>query len=218
MTPLTYADYRIRALCGDVLLCRASSIEGAIISEVTGSRFTHVAMAGWAAPNALMLAETRQHADARLIALSGEVQAWPGHYDVYRVRPGLRFRADDTWTFMCHAAGSRYGWNHLARVWARRRLGNWIPAIANSDDPIWPRDCSALIHAALRAGNGPQLRAHDCDVVPGDYAVSSQFVYVGTLYWSTDQAEAAAGADALKVAIELNLKAVFGEVQDRTEK
>jgi hypothetical protein len=181
MNSLTYAEYRNQALCGDIVVCRSSSLEGQIISEVTGSRFTHAAMTGWAAPNALMMAETRQHADARLIALSGEVRAWPGYYDVYRVKPGMRFRSDDAWTFMCHAAGSRYGWNHLARVWARRRLGQWVPPLPNSDDPIWPRDCSALVHAALRAGNGPQLRSHDCDVVPGDYATSDRFFCLGTL-------------------------------------
>ena len=202
LRPTTYAKYRPSACTGDILLCRAGSIEGRFISGVTHSQYTHAASIGWSAPDALMMAETRQHNDARLISLSGEIQKWSGYYDVYRDRRavpqmydpdavGMRaslFDPESAWSFLCHAAGSRYSYNHSLRTWARHRLGTWIPPIPNSDDPVWPRDCSALVHAALRAGNGPQLKRYDCDVVPGDLADPKRFSYYVTLYWSEEEA------------------------------
>jgi hypothetical protein len=172
---------------GDSGLCRASSLEGRLISQITRSEYTHATMIGWAASDALMMAETREHFDARLISLSGEVRRWPGYYDIYRPAASRRFNPGRAWSFMCHAAGSRYGWNHIVRVWARRRISRLVPPIGNSDDPQWPRDCSALVHAALRAGGGPSLKTWDCDVVPGDLADSRYLHYVCTLFWSDEE-------------------------------
>jgi hypothetical protein len=144
-------------------------------------------MLGWACPRTLMIGETRQHADGRLIDCRGEIARWPGYYDVYRVR-APRFDADAAWTFMCHAAGSRYGWGHIARIWARRRL-SWLgvrPA-ENSDAPTVDRFCSELVHAALRAGRGPQVKEHDCDVAPGDLCDARHFRYLFTLFATEEQ-------------------------------
>ena len=185
--PVVYADARKNLLLtGDIALCHAATIEGRLISDVTKSPYTHAAMLGWAAADALMMmAETRQHIGSRLISLSGEVTRYPGYYDVYRVR--RKFSPADAWSFMCHAAGSKYGWNHITRVWARRRLGCFISPIPNSEFPQWPRDCSALVHAALRAGGGPQVKTYDCDVVPGDLCATRYFDYVCTLFTSEMQ-------------------------------
>ena len=150
---------------GDIALSRGCTLEGSLITEVTGSAYTHASMLGWAYPRTLMIGETRQHADGRLIDCRSEIARWPGYYDVYRVRP-QRFDADAAWTFMCHAAGSRYGWTHIARIWARRRW-SWLgvrPA-ENSDAPDVDRFCSELVHAALRrpwsADQRARLRRRD---------------------------------------------------------
>lgn len=190
--PVVYQHARRQILrTGDIALSRPSSLEGLLISRETHASYTHAAMIGWAAADVLMLAETRQHANSRLISLSGEVALWPGYYDVYRVREGEwpRFDPDVAWSFMCHAAGSRYGWGHIARVWSRRHSFGLIPAIPNSDDPQWSRDCSALVHAALRASHGPQVKAFDCDVTPGDLSDPMYFDYICTLFADDKQIE-----------------------------
>ncbi len=167
---------------GDLALSRGCTLEGSLITEVTGSAYTHATMLGWACPHTLMIGETRQHADGRLIDCRSEILRWPGYYDVYRVRTP-RFDGDAAWTFMCHAAGSRYGWRHIGRIWARRRLP-WlgVPPADNSDLPGADRFCSELVHAALRAGRGPQVKEHDCDVAPGDLCDPRQFRYLFTWY------------------------------------
>jgi hypothetical protein len=185
--PASYAAVRSLIRNGDLALCRGSSVEGTLISEVTGSQYTHATMLGWARPNTLMMGETRQRADGRLIDCRSEIARWPGYYDVYRVR-SRTFDGNAAWTFMCHAAGSRYGWLHLARVWARRRLGQrLIPPIPNSDDPSSERFCSELVHAAMRLAGGPQCKEFDCDVTPGDLASSPHVRYLFTLF--ADEAE-----------------------------
>jgi len=197
--PISYPEYRKQAVTGDILLCRPASLEGRWITEVTHESYSHAAAAGWAGADALMLAETRQGTGARLISLSGEVDQWSGYYDVFRpiraVRPDPAvavfranpFDSDAFWSFMCHAAGTKYGWRFISRVWARRRLGHWVPPIQNSDDPRFPRDCSGLVHAAMRVAGGPQLRKYDCDVVPGDLAESEGLEYRWTLYASQEE-------------------------------
>jgi hypothetical protein len=166
---------------GDIALSRGCTLEGSLITEVTGSAYTHATMLGWACPRTLMIGETRQHADGRLIDCRSEIARWPGYYDVYRVRR-QSFDADAAWTFMCHAAGSRYGWRHLARIWVRRRLP-WlgVPPAENSDAADAARFCSELVHAALRAGRGPRIKEYDCDVAPGDLCDPQHFRYLFTL-------------------------------------
>jgi hypothetical protein len=189
--PVSYAAVRDLIRNGDVALCRGGSVEGSLISEVTGSQYTHATMLGWAKPDTLMIGETRQRADGRLIDCRSEIARWPGYYDVYRVR-SRPFDGNAAWTFMCHAAGSRYGWAHIARIWARRRLGeHFASPIPNNDDPGRERFCSELVHAALRAGGGPQFQTFDCDVAPGDLARGEHVRYLFTLFASDAQAEEA---------------------------
>ena len=170
---------------GDIVLFRASSIEGHLIAEETGSPYSHAAMIGFT-PRRLMIAETIQHADefgpsgVRLLPLSITVTRWPGYYDVYRPL-STDYDGDEAFDFMLGALGAHYGWRHISRVWLRRHLGHVIPPIPNSDVPRWPRDCSALDHAAMRFGHGPQVKTFDCDVTPGDLANPEEMEYLGTL-------------------------------------
>jgi hypothetical protein len=187
LKPVAYEDVRGKILGGDLALARGCTLEGSLITEVTGSAYTHATMLGWACPRTLMIGETRQREDGRLIDCRSEIGRWPGYYDVYRVR-SARFDADAAWTFMCHAAGSRYGWAHIARIWARRRLGRLRPPpAANSDEPQAERFCSELVHAALRAGHGPQVKTCDCDVAPGDLSDARHFRYLFTLFATREQ-------------------------------
>ena len=185
--PLIYFDARRTILrTGDIALCRATSLEGRLIAEETDSIYTHATMLGWAASDALMIAETGNHG-ARLILLSAEIKRYPGCYDVYRVVSD-RYDLDQAWSFMCHASGSEYSYRFLWRAWLRRHWHRF-PPIPNSDDPQWPRDCSALVHAALRFGNGPQVGLFDCDVSPADLLTMFPHPrYVGTLYPSPEKA------------------------------
>jgi hypothetical protein len=190
--PVVYDAVRHLVRNGDVALCRGSTPEGAMISEITGSQYTHATMLGWAKPKTLMIGETRQHRDGRLIDARSEIAHWPGYYDVFRVR-SQSFRGDAAWTFMCHAAGSRYNWRHIFLYWARRWFGRpsqRLCPLPNSDDPSAMRFCSELVHAALRAGGGPQVAEYDCDVAPGDLADPKKFRYLFTVFATLEQVAA----------------------------
>ena len=186
---IAYEAIRPKLRTGNLLLARACDLGGRLISHVTSSEYVHASMIGFAGRrphDVLMLGETRQHKDGRLIALSSEIRAWPGYYDVYRLNAG--WKPSVAWAFICRAAGSRYSLRHNLRVWLRIRLGaSLIAPILNSDSPEWPRNCSALVHAAIRAAGGPSIRDFDADVVPGDLADPALSSYVATIYWSKDQ-------------------------------
>jgi hypothetical protein len=218
--PVSYASVRPLIRNGDVALARPSSVEGLLIAEVTRAEYSHASMVGWLdakrecprlkssdwiamagsrrrrtaddplAAGVLLIGETRQRIGARLISLSAEIAAWPGYYDLFRVRRDVfpRFCNRRAWRFMARAGGARYAWRDIVRIWLRRRLGKWMPVTPNSDDPMRPRFCSALVHAALRAGGGPQVAVHDADVAPGDLANRDQFDYVATVFWTEEQA------------------------------
>jgi hypothetical protein len=187
--PISYEAARSLIRNGDMGLARGCTLEGSLITEVTGSPYTHATMFGWAKPNTLMIGETRQHRDGRLIDARSEIIRWPGYYDVFRVRD-KRYNGNDAWTFVCHAAGSCYSWSHILRVWARRRLGTWIQPAPNSNEPASSRFCSELAHAALRAGHGPELKDHDSDVAPGDLADLKHFRYLFTVFATEEQVQA----------------------------
>ena len=206
--PIAYAEYRRGAESGDVLLCRAASLEGRFITEITGAEYSHASMAGWINPHrrddptasALMIAESVQHGGKRLIPLSGEIEQYSGYYDVYRVVDvyprlfGHTFDGEAAFAWMARAANSRYGWSHLWRVLCRRHLC-WpfdrLPPIANSEDPRAKRDCSAQVHAALRLNGGPTLKLNDCDCEPGDLANPKFLEYRWTLYATAAEVDAA---------------------------
>ena len=190
--PVVYSDYRKRLLTGDILLAHGRSAEGKAISAVTRDVHTHATMIGYAGDDpyrVLMLGETREGNGARLIALSSEVKKWPGCYDVYRVRSPF-YRPAEAWAFICRAGGATYSWPTIIRVGLRRKVCRFIPAIPNSDDPQYPRDCSGLVHAALRMSGVPPFCEYDADCVPGTLDSPLLTDYVCTLYWTQAQIDA----------------------------
>jgi hypothetical protein len=178
---------------GDIGLCRPSgSIIGKAIEQFDRDlglpEYTHATMFGYAG-TCLMIGETLEGRGGRIIAASAEVQRYPGVYDVFRPKcweksEGTELDRAAAWGFVCRASGAKYGVRFLPRAWIRRRLP-WmqhiVRPIPNSDDPQYPRDCSALQHAALRIGDGPQVREYDADVVPADLTNPSVFSYLMTL-------------------------------------
>lgn len=178
---------------GIIALCRPSSLLGKAITHVTHAAYSHATLLGWPARDVFGLAE-QDEGGARVIPFSEEVRHWPGFYDLFDVKGFTEgfpdYDGDAAWSFMVRASGAPYGYRHLTRVWLRRRIGSIIPAIRNSDDPQWPRDCSALVHAALRLSGGPILKSYDSDVVPGDLSNPAYFSYIHTVFYSEDEADA----------------------------
>lgn len=180
---------------GIIALSRPDSIEGRLITQVTHARYSHATMLGWPAQDVWGFAETRQHVGARVMPFSDEVRAWPGYYDLFEVRDtetGGFYSAYDgelAWAFMVRAAGAQYSYRHLSRVWLRRRISRIIPALPNSDEPLYPRNCSALVHAAIRNAGGPTVKSYDSDVVPQDLADPRYFRYLLTIVWSEEEAD-----------------------------
>jgi len=193
--PVLYDHIRLGVRNGDIALCRPSSLEGRLICQGTHAKYSHATMLGWAGTT-LMVGETREHYDARLIDARSEFARWPGLYDVFRVRHCQRsfacdgFDGDAAWSFICHAAGSRYGWNHILRAYLRRRLHFPVAPIPNSNLPQWPRDCSALVHAAMHFAGGGSVKTFDCDVVPGDLSDPRLCEYRYTVFTNKAQIKA----------------------------
>jgi hypothetical protein len=189
--PVVYADFRSRLKTGFILLCRPSSLEGRLITDVTHAKYSHATMIGFSGDyphRVLMLGETREGNGARSISLSSEIRKFPGFYDVYRVKKA-DFQADVAWEFMCRAAGTKYNWRFISRTFLRRKVCRWIPAIPNSADPEFPRDCSGLVQACLRASNGPIFSRYDSDVAPGNLADPHYVEYVATLLYTQEQVD-----------------------------
>jgi hypothetical protein len=126
---------------------------------------------------------------------SDEVRKWPGYYDLFEVRDTeaggfcSTYDGELAWAFMVRAAGARYGYRYLSRVWLRRRISRIVPAIPNSDEPLYPRNCSALVHAAIHNAGGPMIKSSDSDVVPQDLADPRYCRYLLTIVWSEDEAD-----------------------------
>lgn len=206
--PVVYREVRDSIRNGDIGLFRPRGFEGDVIAAATKTRYSHATLLGWAGDHpwrTLMFGETLEHADARAIDAASQVERWPGICDVYRVTTSdlpsrywtKQYNGNAAWHFVCHAAGSKYGWRHIPRVFARRSLGLDVPAIPNSDDPQYPRDCSALVHAALRFADGPQIKEYDADVVPGDLANIPGVSYLFTLFATQGQVDAARFAETI---------------------
>jgi hypothetical protein len=179
-------------------LCRPTSLFGRAIVRYTRAVYGHATLFGWSGDSphrVLMIGETREHKDARSIDARSEIFAWPGCYDVFDVTVrDFYYNGSAAWAFACHAGGSKYGWRHITRVFGRRVLGLDVPAIPNSNDPQYPRDCSALVHAAFRLAGGKPLKEFDADVVPGDLSDPRIFRYRFTLFATRDQVEAYASS------------------------
>jgi hypothetical protein len=191
--PLLYDEARTLIKNGYIGLARPDSFEGRAITRATRAVYSHATLFGWATPATLMVGETREHKDARLIDARSEIFRSPaGCYDVFRVlqHSVFQYNGNQAWEFVCHAAGCGYSWHFINRVFWRRSCGlTWVTPIANSDLPQWPRDCSGLVHAALRSGGGPQVKAFDCDVEPGDLCDPCSFEYLFTLFSTDEQIE-----------------------------
>jgi len=186
--PVAYADIRTQLRTGDIALSRADGTPANdLIALGTGSPYVHATMLGWCG-DVLMLAEARQWRDSHLVTLSSQVKRCPGLYDVYRVR--RPFRAAAAWTAMLRATGTPYGWGQLLREAARKIFGR--PASTGVNDPAddYPRDCSALVNFACRAGGRvPREELADEEIDLGHFADATFARYVCTLYWTDQQAE-----------------------------
>jgi hypothetical protein len=104
------------------------------------------------------------------------------------------FDRDAAWAWMAESAGTRYGWTDFFRDGIRRHTFypiNRLAARPNSNDPRVPRFCSERVAAALRQFGGPVFKEFDCDVEPGDVDDESCMTYIGTLYATAAQANAA---------------------------
>jgi hypothetical protein len=193
LVPVLYDDIRGTIQNGDIGLCRPTGIEGQLILDATHATYSHAALFGWAG-NCLMIGETREHRDARLIDARSEIKRWPGTYDVWRVKGRRRvvhrvkgYDGDAAWSFACRAAGTKYGYKHIWKIFCRRTLGLDVFAPQNSDDPQTPRFCSELVQAALRNSGGAIFKDLDIDVAPGDLANPDLLDYVCTLYYEKSQ-------------------------------
>jgi hypothetical protein len=186
---VAYPVFRSLLRTGDLALSRADGgPSNRLIVLGTGSPYVHATMLGWCG-GVLMLAEARQWRESRLVTLSSQVKCWPGLYDVYRVR--RPFRPCAAWNAMLRATGAPYGWGQLLRVALRKVFGRLPPAEGNEEAADFPRDCSALVNFACRAGGHvPRPDLPDEEVEPGHFAAASFARYICTLYWSQEQVDA----------------------------
>ena len=183
--PLVYGNFRPRLRTGDIALSRSDGgPANRLIVLGTGSPYVHATMIGWS-NGVLMLAEARQWRESHLVTLSSQVKRWPGLYDVYRVRGP--FHAAVAWAAMVRATGTPYGWGQLLREAARKMLGPLVTAKDNDAADDYPRDCSALVNFAGRAGGRcPRPELADEAVEPGHFAAAAFARYLGTLFWDEE--------------------------------
>ncbi|MGA2067939.1 MAG: hypothetical protein ABSG86_23420 [Thermoguttaceae bacterium] len=200
--PVVYSAYRRRLRTGDIALARSDGHwPDRLIAWGTGSPYVHATMIGWCG-DVLMLAEARQWRESHLVTLSSQVKRWPGLYDVYRVR--RPFQSGVAWNTMVRATGTPYGWRQLLAVALGKVLGlrgqgpraanagpspcgAW-PYPQNDSAEDYPRDCSALVNFACRAGGRvPRLELPDARVEPGHFADPAFARYLCTLVWEEFQ-------------------------------
>ncbi len=180
--PVVYAAFRRQQRTGDIALSRSDGgMSNRVIAWGTGSPYVHATMIGWCG-DVLMLAEARQWRESHLVTLSSQVKRWPGLYDVYRVR--RPFRGAAAWGAMVRATGTPYGWGQLAAIALGKLLGSLAPRPRNDPAEDSPRDCSALVNFACRAGGRvPRPELPDAEVEPGHFADLAFARYLGTLVW-----------------------------------
>jgi hypothetical protein len=184
--PEVYAAYRRRLRTGDIALSRSDGgWPDRVIAWGTGSPYVHATMIGWCG-GVLMLAEARQWRESHLVTLSSQVKRWPGLYDVYRVRQP--FRSTAAWDTIVRATGTPYGWGQLLAAGLAKILGPLMPNPKNDPAEDYPRDCSALVNFACRAGGRtPRSELADAEVEPGHFADPAFARYVCTLFWSESE-------------------------------
>ena len=110
---------------------------------------------------------------------------------MYRVR--RPFRPLAAWEAMLRATGTPYGWGQLLREAARKLFGGLVRREGNDAAADVPRDCSALVNFACRAGGRvPRPELADEEVEPGHFADAAFARCIGALYWTEEQANQAA--------------------------
>ena len=210
MVPLLYGRARDRfvGINGLWVLARPTSIEGRAIVAATyrdelppWQQYSHVTIAGWMCLphnrkpsfHRWELGEAMQRRGQRKICFSAEVEKWPGYYDLYRP-VGDAYDGDKAWSLMSDAAGAEYDTPGCVLLLKRRLhlAPAWQPsARENSADMRQPRFCSELIAALSRLAGGPLVKRHDGDVSPTDLTDPKFASYIGTLYWTQEQADRA---------------------------
>jgi hypothetical protein len=183
--PAVYSAYRRYLRTGDIALARSDGRwPDRLIAWGTGSPYVHATMIGWCG-DVLMLAEARQWRESHLVTLSSQVKRWPGLYDVYRVHRPFQPRA--AWNTMVRASGTPYGWRQLLEVVLGKLFGPRMPRPENDPAEDYPRDCSALVNFACRAGGRvPRAELPDAQVEPGHLADPAFARYLCTLVWEEE--------------------------------
>jgi hypothetical protein len=176
---------------GDVLLWRPTNALGLAIAAVTGSQYSHAAMAAWlperrcidgqSVRGNLMSLEMLPFRGGRMGNLEKQVRRWPGRCDVYRPRGS--YNNHEAMAQMIRLVQQDYGWIDYGCVVLHRYLGLPTVDLENSDDPEVPRDCSAGVAWACRTGGDKEVYRgdRDADIVPGDLANEEFSAYRLTL-------------------------------------
>lgn len=150
----------------------------------TASPYCHAGMACWWRER-LFLLETVQRGGGRALALSTQVDACPGHWDVYRISSTYRrnWSAAKSVRHMIGLVGERYGWGALIRAsLVHLPFVRWMQSPAEEDVPGELPFCSMAVSAALRAGGfDPCPHLTDSFTEPGDLADSPALQYQFTL-------------------------------------
>lgn len=166
--PLAYADARAHVRNGDLLLWRPTSLVGRFICWVTGSVYSHAAMAGWWG-DCLCSLEMRSWSGGVAGMLSQQILQSPGKCDVFRVR-GIS--GQKSVQVMVRRTNSPYGWINFLHVgW--RKLFPWavwehVHTGKHGADVV----CSSAVAYACEIGGRSACRPGQTfyDLAPGDLA------------------------------------------------
>jgi hypothetical protein len=190
LTTIDYRDARKWIASGDVLLFRdvpawrGGHWYSAPFRVATRSRYTHAGMAAWAGGRLLVLQSTAW--GSRKPALSALVRRYPGSIDVYRIRPGIQFAANNVAQVMLESVRHSYGWYSLSKVVLCHIAGlRWLVRTDENDDAVSDHKpfCSEAVARAYRLGSRLDLvpNCADAYTTPGDLARSALLRYEFTL-------------------------------------
>ncbi len=181
----SYEITRAEIFDGDVLLWRPAGFFGWLICSSSGSKHSHVGIAGWVRlpdnTRRLMSLETVEGAGGTITPLSELVAKYPGRIDVYEANAGDRWpefnRQGVVAKFFDNVLGKEYG------RWAAIKAGlrkvcllrlflrpNYNDAHRSDREPF----CSGAVSRWTRVGGGvdPVLERADDSTWPGDLETS----------------------------------------------
>jgi len=173
-----YQGLREHIRDADLLLMRATSWFGRLLTKTGRSSYSHAGMAAWW-KGRLMCLETLQFRGGRAVLLSNVAGRWPGCIDVYGVEPrNLQFNPTAAVAEMIAITGRPYGWRSLlcvslvhlpvVRLFTRAATDDQV----NGSLPF----CSQAVSRAYRAGGlDPVPNLADGFTEPGDLARSPVF-------------------------------------------